>query len=112
MDRKTIVTDENYRFETDPDKYKRCVEFDIKKHEVYGIYLNSTLETHVFDVLEEEYIEMLHDGLLAEEGLGNEFLADEYTVEGLDVLRKKYATGFYDILEKVKKEQEGEGNEG
>jgi len=96
-----IATDDNYMYSTDPSDYhKHFKDADDAASEIYAIYLNENCNTHLFDVVEADFIRLSDLGFINTEG--SYYLLKPTTMGMVKQLRKHFGCCFDDILEGLK----------
>ena len=95
-----VFSEEEYEFSTNEDDYLRVLDdATCTNKDIYAIHFDETCNTHLFDVLEDEFIAMLDLGLI--NGDGSYYFLKPLSVEEIKKYRKMFATGFRDIFEKA-----------
>ena len=93
-----------YEFSTNDKDYLRVLDnAECAGQEIYAIHSDESCNTHLFDVLETEFITMLELGLI--NGEGSYYFIKPLSDKDIKVYRKKYATGFRDIFDKIEKKK-------
>jgi len=96
-----VCSEEEYKFSTNEDDYLFVLNDDTcANQKIYAIYSDASCKTHLFDVLEEEFIAMLNLGLINDEG--SYYFLMPLSNEDIKKYRKMFATGFRDIFDKIK----------